>query len=199
MQKPSSPDSSKFDLKTEPDSSSQYTVEPDSSKLDQLKTKISSQSAKLITFAKAKGPLPFVIAGIALLAIVTIIILAVVYHRPSADIDNQNPGETQPPDDNQQTSNSQSSMSPSDQPDAKVPVFIDLQPTVNAWLKTTPANVGPATNLTKFSMSPLFINFSSSMTATAKSKPAPPRPTKNTSRPAITAPILTPMANALTS
>lgn len=34
MQKPSSPDSSKF---------------------DQLKTKISSQSAKLITFAKAKG------------------------------------------------------------------------------------------------------------------------------------------------
>ena len=143
MQKPSLPDSSKFDLKTEPDNSSQPIVEPSTtSKFDQLKTKISSQSAKLITFAKAKGPLPFVIAGTALLAIVTIIILAAVYHHPSADVDNQNPGEAQSPDDNQETSNDQSSISPGDQPDTKVPVFIDLQPTVNAWLKTTPANVG---------------------------------------------------------
>lgn len=136
MQKTSLPDSSKFDPKTEPDSSSQPIVESGTtSKFDQLKIKISNQSAKLITFAKAKGPLPFVIAGIALLAIVTIIILAAVYHHPSPEIDNRNPGETQSPDDSQQASNDQSNISPGDQPDTKVPVFIDLQPTVNAWLK----------------------------------------------------------------
>lgn len=104
----------------------------DLSKLDQLKTKV-------IAFAKDKGPLPLAIAGVALIGIITPFILAATYrHAPIvAELPNQYPSSSESPDSDPSSSPDQ----PSDDT-LKTPAFIDLQPTVDAWLKTTTANVG---------------------------------------------------------
>lgn len=107
----------------------------DLSKFAQLKT-------KFLALIKDKGPFPLVIAGVALIAIITTFSLVVIYHIPVPDDATTSQNPENPPDNSQ--SNATTSQS-SQTPDAKPPevsAFIDLQPTVNAWLKTTSANVG---------------------------------------------------------
>lgn len=108
----------------------------DLSKFAQLKT-------KFLALIKDKGALPLIIAGVALVAIITTFSLTVVYHRtpvPDDTTSSQNP--ENPPDNPQNSATtSQGSQSSAAKP-PEAPAFIDLQPTINAWLKTTSANVG---------------------------------------------------------
>lgn len=108
----------------------------DLSKFAQLKT-------KFLTLIKNKGPLPLLIAGVALVAIVTTFSLAIAYHHtPISDDATSSQNPENPPDSPQSsTTTSQGSQSPDAKP-PEAPAFIDLQPTINAWLKTTSANVG---------------------------------------------------------
>lgn len=108
----------------------------DLSKFAQLKT-------KFLTLIKDKGPLPLIIAGVALVAIVTTFSLAIVYHHaPDSNdtIADQNPDN--PPDSSQNSAGSPQGSQDHDIQPPETPTFIDLQPTVNAWLKTTSADVG---------------------------------------------------------
>lgn len=109
---------------------------PDLSKLGQLKTK-----AK--TFLRESNPLSLIVASVAFVAILTTLTLAITYrHAPSStdpDI-SQNPNDA--PAQGSDSSSAGSSQTPPNQPSSKQPDFIDLQPVVDAWQKTTTANVG---------------------------------------------------------
>lgn len=111
----------------------------DLSKFTQLKT-------RLRAFVKDKGPFPLVVAGTAFVAIVTTFTLIIIYHRAPATADitaSQTPEIPQNPSNSSQGSNTtSSSQTVPPQSSNNPPDFIDLQPTVNAWLKTTSANVG---------------------------------------------------------
>ena len=112
----------------------------DWSKFTQLKT-------KFLTLVKDNGPLSLAIAGVAFVTIITTFILALVYrHTPADDIiadQDQNPDSSQSFSNNSPAlDGSQNTQSPDGSQPTKVPTFINLQPTVDAWLKTTSANVG---------------------------------------------------------
>lgn len=101
---------------------------PDFSKLAPLKTKVTD-------FIQAKGPLPFVITGVAVVSLITFLILLTI--GPTTDKISDYPSDLQSPD----NPNERPPLPPEDQPN-KTPVFINLQPIVDTWLKTTRANVG---------------------------------------------------------
>lgn len=110
-------------------------------------SKFAPLKTKLLVLVKDKEPLPLVIASIAIITIITTFSLAIIYHRAPATVDiiaSQNPetplGSSDNPQSGVSTDSSQNGQPQN--PDAKIPDFIDLQPTVNSWLKTTSANVG---------------------------------------------------------
>lgn len=112
----------------------------DLSKLAQLKTKI-------LQFFRSHEPLPLIIAGVAGVALITTFSLIIVYHGAPNSSDPATPDEIpNSPDDEPSASTPGSNHRGSEETppgeEGKTPAFIDLQPTVNAWLKTTTASVG---------------------------------------------------------
>lgn len=111
----------------------------DSSKFAQLKTKVAAFAKSI----KAQGPLAITIASMSVVAIITTFTLVFSYRQtplnPEAPSD--------PSADVSQTGSASSSQSPDNNPEDnppanQPPAFINLQPTVDAWLKNTSAKVG---------------------------------------------------------